>query len=217
MLFEDIYEGYFRCFIIIPVSLLLGALIHLYLTKNIWVASNAPPWIFTTKINHLFVIYCFLTAFLTSIFGLKIFVKGRKKFLKQKTRVIINIIGVMSCISLAASIILMITILDISLYYKIRIIIFILLSSLTLLIAILIILKPGFYLINAYNVYYFITYQSETGLLLYARNYMPSSISIDLLGALLTAIESSAKELIKTTIKQVTTRDYVIIIENRGK
>lgn len=214
--YEDIYEGHFNPILLSTLAFLLGINVYYYTSFGvmyIYVGGSVQADVIA---SYQLILYEAITAIASAYYGLQIFLRGRKKFRSKLFRRIIDVFGVFTFINFFNIPLYLLCFTYINMYYEIRPILQVTYIIYFLLLSIVTIWRPGFYLVNAFNAYYFVVYDRNSGLPIYIRNYIEDSKSLDLLSNLLTALEHLSEEIIKTMVRYVVTMKHAIVIESEA-
>ncbi len=212
--FEDMYEGHLNSIILGIIAFLMGYNMYYYSSLGIMYVYLGEEIRLDIIITHHLLTYMILTDGISGYFGMMIYLKGKRKFYSGIYRQIIHIFGFFSVLNFIPVAILILCFINLTLYYEFRSIISSSFTIYFLSIAMLTIWRPGFYLVNAYNTYYFVVYDINSGLPIYIKNYTVERKSLDLLSNLLTALQHLSDEIIKTEVNYIVTKKHVIVMES---
>jgi len=214
MFYEDVYEGHYNPILLSVLALLLGFNIYYYSSYGIMYIYTAEGLRLDIIVQHHLLIYDILAAGASSYFGILIYLRGRKKFSSTIFKQILHVFGFLTFLNTFAIILFTICFFDIKFYYQIRTFIRLIFITYFITLSIVTIWRPGFYLINAFNAYYFVVYDRYSGLPIYIKNYVKEKRSLELLSNLLTALEHLSDEIIKTKVRYIVTGKHVIVLES---
>ncbi len=216
LFYEDVYEGHFNSLLLTWLALLLGYNLYYYLYSGVTVIYINNELVLDIVATPHLILYEASTTAAAAYFGSQIYFRGRKKFSKSIFRDMIHVFGLFSFINFIILALFSICLINLQFYYQIRIALRLIFIIYFMLLAIITIWRPGFYLVNAYNAYYFVVYDRKSGIPIYIRDYTGREKTLDLLSNLLTALEHLSDEIIRTKVHYIVTEKHAIVIESIG-
>ncbi|MHA1664420.1 MAG: hypothetical protein ACTSVW_01135 [Candidatus Njordarchaeales archaeon] len=211
---EYMYLGKINIYTIIAMSFTYGYGVAELSGDNFAVIGSPGNWQRVVQINHSLLLYFMLSTILSGVFATLIFIKGRKKFSSATSKLIIHMLGIFGIFAFISAFMLGYTLISLNEYPKIRYLIAGSQVLMFLILSILAIIKPGFYLMYPHRILYFMVYHRKSGILLYSKEFGEMKYPMELLSNFYSAMNETFSELEVGTISHIrTTQCFILVTE----